>query len=884
MLKKAGYIIFFFFVLLSIAGAEEKAPEPITLQLKWLHQFQFAGYYAAKAKGFYEDIGLDVYLKPGGYSIDVVSEVESGRAQYGVSNSEVVLRRLRGSKIVVTAVIFQHSPLVFVSRKSSGIVSPQDIAGRKVKMTQKTRNAELHAALQNEGISLKNLKLIEGDISLEDYLSPDIDVLTAYVTNEPFLLRQRGLDFNIIRPLTYGVDFYGDCLFTSEDELKKNPERVRAFREASIKGWNYAMSHPDEIIRLIRRRYNKQKSIEHLRYEALTMRELIMPELVEMGHMNPGRWEHIADTFVALGFARPDYNLEGFLYDPSADLYDKRVQKIFRASVLGLLAALCLVLALMTFNQRLRREIRERVRAEEQLVSAQASAEDAAQAKNEFFANISHEIRTPLNAVIGFSELLKPLMKDQKKRYYVEAILTSGRSLLTLINDILDLSRIEAGKMSINYSPVNLAQIFQDIEKIFFSEAAGKDVNLYFKIDKNIPPFLIMDESRVRQVLINLVGNALKFTDSGDISISAWKPPDSSELRDKQKTDLILSVEDSGSGISGEESERIFDPFYQSESQQDAGKSSPNSGSGLGLAICSRLVQIMGGELSLYSQPGHGTTFEILLQNIRVASKELSGSDKNTPLFQTPLENIQFDGGRILIVEDAASGQLLLKNMLEELGFQGELADNGEAALEAARIWKPQLVISDIRMKEIKGIEIARKLKNIPALSSIPVVALSSRPKEIMNGFEHLFDACLSKPLEAKQLIQVLSSYFHSVKKQRGQIYGLKRPLCSSDRTVCAELRHDIEQVNPELKRLFKEEVAPLLDLYQDVFIISELKKLMQDLIALGEAYNFQKIIGCAHALNAAVQCFDVIEIHNILKQIRLFISDIERHDERKVQ
>ncbi|MDP3479238.1 MAG: ABC transporter substrate-binding protein [Desulfoprunum sp.] len=331
--------------------------EPVNLQLRWLHQFQFAGYYAALAKGYYREAGLDVTLLEGGPDKNTINAVLGGQAQYGVTNAEILLHKINGKPLVVLAAIFQHSPLVFVAREEKGINHPQDLIGKRVKMSRSSRDIELQTTLMNEGISLDLLKLLEGGASYHYYFTPEIDAVSAYITNQPYYYKANNVGFSLIRPSAYGVDFYGDCLFTSERERKNHPERVEAFRRASLRGWEYAMSHTEEIIEIILTTYHSEKSRDHLRYEAQEMQKLILPELVEIGQMNPGRWNHIADTFVRNKMARADYSLKGFIYTPGHDLDLTGLMQLI--GLLAIIIAVVTVVAvtLFVFNKRLQQEI-----------------------------------------------------------------------------------------------------------------------------------------------------------------------------------------------------------------------------------------------------------------------------------------------------------------------------------------------------------------------------------------------------------------------------------------------------------------------------------------------------------------------------------------------
>lgn len=289
---------------------------PITLQLKWHHQFQFAGYYAAIEKGFYRDEGLQVTLKEGVANLDVSGEVLSGNAQFGISNPTLLIERHQGKPVVVLAAIFQHSPLAIFALTSSGIRSPHDMIGRRVTIRPRL-SPELMAMFKKEGVDFDKIIALPTTFQDTESLSAgNIDAISGYITDVPCLLEQKGVAFNTIDPQTYGIDFYGDCLFTSEREVRNHPEQVEAFLAASLKGWDYAMSHQQEIAELILRKYRSKLTMEQLLFEAQAMTPLILPDLIQIGHMNSGRWKHIAAVYVETGMLLPNYSLKGFLYTP----------------------------------------------------------------------------------------------------------------------------------------------------------------------------------------------------------------------------------------------------------------------------------------------------------------------------------------------------------------------------------------------------------------------------------------------------------------------------------------------------------------------------------------------------------------------------------------
>lgn len=333
-----------------------KAFEEVTLQLRWLHQFQFAGYYMAKHQGYYRDAGLKVrILEVNDAYSHPVDEVVSGRAQYGIGNSGLINERQNGKPVVVLAALFQSSPNIWLMRKESGINTVSDLATKRLMMTKNIENAELMALFNNAGINIDKLNIIETSFDINDLITKKVDAFNAYSTNEPYLLQQKGIGYSIIDPREYGVDFYSDCLFTSDTELANHPDRVKAFRDASLRGWAYALAHPEETIDVILRDYSKAKTREHLRFEADAIRTLMDPEFIEIGHMNPARWEKIAKTYAKLGFCTFTELPKGFLYDPNASSEKQNLYYL----LFGTLALLGIVGAIAVYVYKLNRTIKE---------------------------------------------------------------------------------------------------------------------------------------------------------------------------------------------------------------------------------------------------------------------------------------------------------------------------------------------------------------------------------------------------------------------------------------------------------------------------------------------------------------------------------------------
>ena len=356
-------LVFLFPLWLASAHAQDK----VVLQLKHSHQFQFAGYYAAIEKGYYREAGLDVQLAESTDGNEPERAVLSGRAQYGVGSSSLLLARLSGKPLVVLGVIFQHSAYVLAMRQQGPTPDIRNIIGKHAMIgslnDELSQADELLAYLKKEGITPDRMIRREHSYNPEDLVSGKVDAMAIYMTNEPDYLDRVGFPYDIYNPRSSGIDFYGDNLFTSEHEIAANPERVKAFRAASLKGWQYAMSHQEEIVDLILNKYSRRNDRLHLLYEARQMVALVQPVLVEIGYMNPDRWQHIADIYTDLGLLPKGVSFSGFLYNA-----DSGPELAWLYRVLGVAGALLLLGAAVHFSllARERSRSKEAIRIGEQ--------------------------------------------------------------------------------------------------------------------------------------------------------------------------------------------------------------------------------------------------------------------------------------------------------------------------------------------------------------------------------------------------------------------------------------------------------------------------------------------------------------------------------------
>ncbi len=502
----------------------------------------------------------------------------------------------------------------------------------------------------------------------------------------------------------------------------------------------------------------------------------------------------------------------------------------------------------------------------EDLIIAKDIAEKANRAKTDFLTNMSHEIRTPMNAILGFAEILQDKIHDEKNKQYLASISSSGKSLLALINSILDLSKIEADKLELEETATNAHLVFNEMKQIFHQELAKKDLDFKIEIESGFPRVLIVDEYRLKQILFNLIGNAVKFSDSGIIKLSAKAEHPGGALNFIR---FIFSVEDTGLGIPEEQRESIFKAFEQIPGQSQA----KYGGTGLGLTITKRLAELMNGKILLSSEEGKGSVFTVVLEEVEIASEnQLAKQQKN----RLDPASITFEKASILIVDDIELNRSLLISYLESYDFTFFEAANGKEAIEMARRYKPDLITMDIRMPVMDGYEATEFIKKDEKLRNIPVVAVTaSAMKEFEVQVKKICDDYIKKPISRADLVAILVKFLkHSVNKTEAF-----EPLQPKEKDEGSLEDFDSETLKklPEMVKILEKQLLPVWEKISKTLPIDELEEFAEKCIMLGNKYNCKYLSIWGKGLMSKVTMFDMETLPKTLGHFPEIIKNFSR-------
>lgn len=444
-------------------------------------------------------------------------------------------------------------------------------------------------------------------------------------------------------------------------------------------------------------------------------------------------------------------NIQKVLEGNLEETLKKNTEQARILSVYNRVLAIVAIVAILIMATIIIKRQSDQLKLIEELRAAEIAALKSKNAKDDFVANMSHELRTPLNALIGFSNLLQQTNLSGKQKEYVDVIQSGGYNLLNIVNDVLDLSKIEAGKLKIVNRPFSLAQLLQNIEMMFSTAITEKKLSYEWRLDERIPANLKGDSERLRQILINLIGNAIKFTNAGNIRLNTgivW----ADEQRQTYK--LGFTIKDTGVGIPKEKVQTIFERFEQLEHVTTR----QHGGTGLGLTIVKNLVEKMGGAISVYSEVGVGSEFSFTCVFESAGAPSLkSGQTKDA-------EKISLANFNILAAEDNKANQMLLKHMLNKYDASITMAENGKEVIGLLKNNRYDLVLMDIQMPEMDGYTAIRTIKKEKSFNT-PVIAMTAyvSEAEIQKCMQAGFDDYLPKPFEEQALLSVISKYHKGI-------------------------------------------------------------------------------------------------------------------------
>jgi signal transduction histidine kinase/CheY-like chemotaxis protein len=559
----------------------------------------------------------------------------------------------------------------------------------------------------------------------------------------------------------------------------------------------------------------------------------------------------IRDQISELGRIRTDKQLQ---------IREQINQQVFRASLTSIAAGAAGVgagiIAFWLSQIFLRQQQRER-----ELMEAKLQAEHSNQEKTAFLANMSHEIRTPMNAILGFSELLQNDLPKPRHRQYLQSIRSSADSLLLLINDILDMSKIEAGVMDLHPEPTDLREICDFVRTLFSEPAAKKHLKLECHVVENMPHALLLDRIRLRQILVNLVGNAVKFTDKGgvDVRVNWEKQPTSSHVT------LVIEVQDTGVGIPQDKLDAIFKPFVQAGAHREKEK----HGTGLGLSIVKRLAGIMGGTVTVASVMEQGSAFHLRFPDVPISAR-LPVSAKSASSGEVNFNELR--PATLLVVDDNETNCRLIAGMFAGSHHRLCFGSSGEEAVVKARELKPDILLLDVRMPGLGGYEALDQIRKIPGLEFLPIIAVTaSNLLSDENSLKERFSGFVRKPFSQREMFDELADFLprHSKPETIKKTGGSDGP-----ETESADTAPTSKELVTRLRQLL---VGPWPAI-RDSMAINESRAFGSELNDLGQRWQCQPLVNYAQKLLIDAENYAVTDLEKHLGEFALLVEQIDRN------
>jgi PAS domain S-box-containing protein len=515
------------------------------------------------------------------------------------------------------------------------------------------------------------------------------------------------------------------------------------------------------------------------------------------------------------------------------------------------------------------RNITERIDTLRALAEAKEAAEAANRAKSEFLANMSHEIRTPMNAILGFSEALYHRLENPDHKKMLHSVKSSGNLLLSLLNDILDLSKIEAGHLEINPQPVPFISILEELKVIFSGKALEKGIGFAIHIPEDFPAHLILDEVRIKQVLFNLLGNAIKFTEQGHVHLDV-----AFSTLDEAYGSLTIQVEDTGIGIDPNQIDSIFEPFYQQSGQSNR----KYGGTGLGLPISQRLIRKMNGQITVRSEVGKGSTFSVSLPHIGIA--------QNKPAVRQHTFNqsgYSFNKALVMIIDDVPSNTEILDFQLAAAGLDTMTAGSGPQALTLLNTHNPDLILVDILMPGMDGRELAAAIRQIKRFKNTPLIActaLVNESEKLVNT--GLFDGLLLKPVSKQDLYDMLGRFLKYSRNKTTTPFPL--PAIADEIPYQEPANIDIPALNPgiisnlpALIDILNNTYKPRWETLKDQWVLFKIEDFAAGLKKTGMDYQLSLLVDYATGMLRQIDQLDLEALKASMKAFPSVIQTIDK-------
>jgi PAS domain S-box-containing protein len=494
-------------------------------------------------------------------------------------------------------------------------------------------------------------------------------------------------------------------------------------------------------------------------------------------------------------------------------------------------------------------DITERKAAEVALKYAKDQAELASKMKSQFLASMSHEIRTPMNAILGFSDILMNIINDPLPRNYLSTIISSGRTLMSLINDLLDLAKIEAGKMMLRPERVNLSMLINEVTQMFTADLRKKGIDIFVEFTGIVPDEMILDNIRTRQMIMNLLGNAVKFTHKGYVKV---KVIGQTYENAEDRIDLTILVEDTGIGIALEDQKTIFESFQQVHDKS----TTQYGGTGLGLSITRRLAELMDGYITVTSRKGEGSLFSIRLPFVKVVTDELSPAKQVDGFVNQP----GFKAATILVVDDVRENLDLISGYVTGTKLNVITALNGQDGLVQASKFLPDLVLMDLRMPEMDGWEACKILKLDARLKNIPVVACTAS----LTGNENtisMFDGILTKPVTKATLFELLRKFL--------PVEHLALEMNDAGTAVSSVASADFADHRRTLQIRFQDRIREQIE----VFDVGQMESLLNDLNAFAKDHDLSDLAARLQIIGEYVEKFDIDLVIKKLQELEKLLA-----------